>query len=126
MSRVIQPRIVLVVTGIVVVFTLFSLGQEISRRWQIDHQVAQLEQQADGMKKNVVELQNLNQYFQTPDYQERLAREKLNYRAPGEQVVLLPEDSSAPQPAAVTIAVPKQPLPLPLVWWNMFFVDAPR
>lgn len=125
MSRIVQPRIVMAVTGIVVLFILFSLGQEISRRWQIDHQVAQLEQQADSMKKNVVELQNLNQYFQTSDYQERLAREKLNFRAPGEQVVLIPEDSAAPQAPAITLEVPKKPLPLPLAWWNMFFLDKP-
>lgn len=124
MKSIIHSRVVLVITSVIVLMILLSLAQEINRRWQIDRQVSTLEQEASKLKKNVIELENLNQYFRTPDYQERLAREKLNYRAPGEQVVLIPElaDTSS-ENVPENIQVPKKPIPLPLKWWNVFFVE---
>lgn len=124
MSFLVKPRLVITATSIIVLLILLSLAQEINRRAQIDRQVGALEQQAGILKKNVIELENLNQYFRTPDYQERLAREKLNYRAPGEQVVLIPEDGVTHEAAPESLAIPKKPMPLPLKWWNLFFVDS--
>jgi len=68
----------------------------------------------------VIELENLNQYFRTDSYQERLAREKLNYRAPGEQVVLIPSEA---QPALESAATEPVGATTPLEeWWQVLFV----
>lgn len=122
MSRILHPRIVLSVTGVIVLLILFSLAQEMNRRWQIEREVVRLNQEADGLKKNVIELQNLNQYFRTADFQERLAREKLNYRAPGEEVVLIPEDEQ-PQEVSIKNQIINRGIDpsIPLKWWNTFF-----
>lgn len=122
MSRMLQPKIVISLTTVIVLLILFSLGQEMNRRWQIEREVAKLEQEADEVQKHVTELANLNQYFRTPDFQERLAREKLNYRAPGEEVVLIPEDEQVSEVPLESQQIHRETLvSIPLKWWNAFF-----
>jgi len=127
MSKLLRPRIVLTVTGTIVVFILFSLAQEMNRRWQVEREVSRLEQEAQELQKNVIELENLNQYFKTPDFQERLAREKLNYRAPGEEVVLIPEQEQPKEVETVKSQLIKPTISssVPLRWWNAFFSAEP-
>ena len=122
MSALLQPRIVIGTTTIIILLILFSLGQEMSRRWQVEREVAQLEVEAGALKKSVTELENLNQYFKTSDFQERLAREKLNYRAPGEEVVLVPEDSQVDEEVVGSQLIDRVLIvPTPMKWWNAFF-----
>ena len=121
--NILQPRIILGAFSIALLLLLASLAQEMNRRWQVQHEVAELESQVQAMQKDVTHLENLNQYFRTDDYQERLAREKLNYSAPGEQVVLIPENVSQ---AAAREANPKEEIDtssIPERWWRTFFVD---
>lgn len=125
MSRILQPRIVVSLTLVIVLLILFSLGQEMNRRWQIEREVVKLEQEADAVQKQVTELANLNQYFRTPDFQERLAREKLNYRAPGEEVVLIPEDEQVSEVSISSQQIERVAvISIPLRWWNAFFGPA--
>ena len=65
----------------------------------------------------------LNQYFRSDDYQERLAREQLNYKAEGEKVVLIPESDLVPPPSSQAIASDEVHVSTPLQWWKVFFVD---
>jgi len=109
------------VAGIIVVFILFSLAQEMNRRLQIQREVAQLDQEARNLEKSIVEMEQLNQYFKTDSFQERMAREKLNYRAPGEEVVLIPEQDLE-QAAVDTREVETREMAIPEKWWRVFFV----
>lgn len=121
-----QPKIIAAVTAIVVVGLLVSLAQEMNRRLQVQREVNKLELEVQKLEKNVIELANLNQYFRTDAYQERLAREKLNYQAPGEKVVLIPENQgSTLSPEAQGPAETKL-FSIPERWWRAFFVpEAP-
>lgn len=116
---VLRLKLVLGVTGLVAVFVILSLVQEMNRRWQIQREVRQLEEEAADMQQTITQLANLNQYFRTDDYQERLAREKLNYQAPGEKVVLIPD---ATRSAPATAPVAEAPTPIIEKWWRIFFV----
>jgi cell division protein FtsB len=117
---VLKLKLVLGVTGIVALFVILSLVQEMNRRFQIQREVLELEQEAADMQRTITQLENLNQYFRTDDYQERLAREKLNYQAPGEKVVLIPDESRTAPTAAEKPAEP--PRPIVEKWWRIFFV----
>lgn len=119
-----QPKVIIAVTLLIVGFILISLAQEVNRRWQTQREIQKLETQVHDAQKQVVELQNLNQYFSTDDYQERLAREKLNYQGPGEHVVAVPDNVAAPTPVAGNTA-PIASISIPLAWWKVFFVDDP-
>lgn len=118
-----RPQIVLGITGAIALLILFSLAQEANRRWQIQREVSRLEQQVSEMEKSLVALQQLNEYFRTPDYKERLAREQLNFRAPGEKVVLIPERDGKPV-ATSKVAQEQKVVSIPLKWWYLFFVDS--
>ena len=75
------------------------------------------------MERRVIELEQLNEYFSTKDYKERLAREQLNYRAPGEKVVLIPERVLGTQQTNAAKKQDEQKRSIPLRWWYLFFVD---
>lgn len=120
-----KPNVVLGITAVIVVLILFSLAQEMNRRWQVQREISRLEGEVNKMEKRVVELTQLNEYFSTPDYRERLAREQLNYKAPGEKVVLIPEHSSATQQTEEENKTAETKRSIPLTWWYLFFVDTP-
>lgn len=121
--NLLRPRIIAGVAALAIIFILFSLAQEMNRRWQMQREVQRLDSQLKDMEHKVVELENLNQYFRTDDYQERLAREKLNYQAPGEKVVLIPEAQVPVSEPAISSEPPEAPPSIPMRWWRLFFVD---
>lgn len=118
--NLLRPKIILSVAGIGLVFILISLAQELNRRWQYQREVERLNQEVYKSEQQLTELTNLNIYFKTEAYQERLAREKLNYRAPGEKVILIPQDTSQPEPATGDQPTPTSES-LARRWWNAFF-----
>ncbi|MCE9643525.1 MAG: septum formation initiator family protein [Candidatus Andersenbacteria bacterium] len=118
-----RPNIVLITASIIVLLIILSLAQEVNRRWQVQNQIHELQSQVDSMQKHLVELQQLNEYFKTSDYKERLAREQLNYRAPGEKVVLIPETAASNNQTPTTTATATPPQSNPLKWWYLFFVN---
>ncbi len=122
---VLKPNIILAVTVVVALLILFSLAQEMNKRWQIQREATRLEGEVNKMERRVVELTQLNEYFSTPDYKERLAREQLNFRAPGEKVVLIPERVAGTQTKESTKEPEEQKRSTPLRWWYLFFVDTP-
>lgn len=121
---VLNTRLILGVSAIIVLLLLVSLAQEMNRRLQIQHEVQQLEADVQDMRQKVIELENLNQYFRTDDYRERLAREKLNYQAPGEKVVLVPSTTNQ-QPDDQPSSPETTSIPIPERWWRIFFAPTP-
>lgn len=115
-------KIGLTVAGIVMLILVVSLVQEMNRRYQVQREVQALQAEVKTAERKTVELEHLNQYFRTDAFQERLARENLNYSAPGEKVVLVPEE--AQQVKTVSNEVPsKEANPSkPMKWWQIFFV----
>lgn len=117
----IKPHTIAIVAAVFVFFILLSLAQEINRQWQVQSEVSRLESEVKQLQSSTIELQNLNQYFRTDDFQERLAREKLNYRAPGEQVVLIPEQDLSTSTGATAANTSESSTPIPRRWWEAFF-----
>ncbi len=115
-----RPKLVAGVTIIVAVVVLLSLVQEMNRRIQIQREVRALEAEVAQAQRSLTQLENLNQYFRTDDYQERLAREKLNYQAPGEKVVLIPDETEGTIVEAKP--APERVVPIIEKWWRIFFV----
>ena len=121
---VVQPKVIIGVGLSIAVLLVVSLAQEMHRRWQIQREVAELEAKVREAERATIELQNLNRYFQTDDFQERLAREKLNFKAPGEEVVLLPHGEEAAAEAAEPAEQTAIETSTAEQWWRLFFVDA--
>lgn len=84
---------------------------------QVDSEISRLENQSNTLKKGNQQLSELIKYLDTEEYKEREAREKLNLKRPGEQVVVLPEDSSSGQVASIQT----DNQPNPQKWFTYFF-----
>lgn len=115
-----RPKWVVGITIVVAVVVLLSLVQEMNRRIQIQREVRKLETEVSEAERSITQLENLNQYFRTDDYQERLAREKLNYQAPGEKVILIPDETTGE--IATSAPAPERVVPIIEKWWRIFFV----
>lgn len=124
--RVLSAKLIISIAGIVAVFILVSLAQEMNRRLQVQREVAKLQQEVHDLEKTIVEMENLNQYFDTDDFQERMAREKLNYRAAGETVVLITEEKPADEPREPESQIEEGEGERSSAqrWWRVFFVDS--
>lgn len=82
-----------------------SLAQEVRRRAVLQYHVETLRADIETREKRIAELRGLQEYLATDAYVERAAREKLNYRKPGEIVVVVPTINS-PSPAP-SLTVPQ-------------------
>lgn len=120
--RLFSHKLILAAAGVVVLFILVSLVQEMNRRIQIQREVARLDQEVRSLDKEIAEMENLNQYFRSNAFQERMVREKMNYRAPGEEVVLIPEVLGE-QDAVERSVVDSVPVSIPERWWRVFFIE---
>lgn len=120
--RLFSHKLILAAAGVVVLFILVSLAQEMNRRIQIQREVARLDQEVRSLDKKIAEMENLNQYFRSNAFQERMAREKMNYRAPGEEVVLMPEVLGE-QDVVERSVVDSIPVSIPERWWRIFFIE---
>jgi cell division protein FtsB len=76
-----------------------------------------LQQQVDAMSQQnaVQELENKsqalqNKYYQSPEYMELSARERLNKSAPGEHVIILPQNTVKPAPESDIAVVTEEPI----------------
>ena len=117
-----SPKLMIGSALVITAFIMVSLAQEMNRRLQVQREIVQLDQEVRKLEKNLIEMENLNQYFRTDAFQERMAREKLNYRAEGEKVVLIPEEYS-PIESESNAVPPEEDLSISRRWWKAFFGD---
>lgn len=60
-------------------------------------------------------------YYKTNSFKEKEAREKLAYKTPGEQVLMMPLDTPAESSADEGSTDPKIKIPNQHLWWSYFF-----
>jgi cell division protein FtsL len=84
-------------TAAVLIFLVFS-------NWKIDKKRAELNNQIDSLQKQIQTLEQKNTQLkeetnqnQSLDYQEKIARENLDYKKPGEDVVVVKPAASTTQ-----------------------------
>ncbi|HYC80110.1 MAG TPA: septum formation initiator family protein [Candidatus Binatia bacterium] len=105
--------ILLAVFGVVAVVTFELYWQ----KREVDSEIRRLQGQADSLEKDNQQLSDLIKYLGTQEYQEKEAREKLNLKREGEEVVVLPEDDDLGQVAQANIDNTSNPKK----WFNYFF-----
>jgi hypothetical protein len=73
------------------------------------------------LRENITELENQIAYYQTQSFREKEARAKLGYRAPGENMVILPLDTEEEKVADSGIGEVNIKTPNYVLWWQYFF-----
>lgn len=102
-----------------------SMVQEIRRRYVLEQHIRTLRADVAARENRIAELRRLREYLATDDYVERVAREKLNYRRPGERVVVIP---AVPSPSPSPSPQPDEPTsvpPPPRAWFRHLFGPSP-
>jgi cell division protein FtsL len=104
---------------------LYSASKEATRTNQIDQEIQALKDEAEKIKKDNGDLQEKISYFETPDFQEKIAKEKLNMQKEGEGVTIIKTDplkKSESQDIQQPIEKNDEPrLPVYKKWWQYFF-----
>jgi cell division protein FtsB len=97
-----------------VAFVTFRLYMQ---KREVDSEIARLTEQSESLSRDNGQLSELIKYLDTPEYKEREAREKLNLKRPGEEVVVLPEDAGLGQVASAQTEQSSNPKK----WFSYFF-----
>ena len=102
----------------------YAAYKEAKRNRQIDQEINSIRGEAERIRKDNTELQDKVSYFETPQFQELIAKEKLNLQKGGENVAIIkssPSLNSTEAPATEE----KKPDVLEIhnyqKWWNKFF-----
>lgn len=98
--RITGSSLVNVIGSLVIVYLFVVLGQTIHRNYELGHQIDSLHQQIGQLNDQKQELAYDIQYYKTDSYKDREARSQLGLQLPGENVVIIPSSSTAPQPSA--------------------------
>ena len=77
--------------GLLGLYLAFSLFGTIRRNYQLQREIAQIEENNKQLEQSNLELQYQIAYFQTELYKDKAARAKLGLQAPGESVIILPK-----------------------------------
>lgn len=90
MSKKSIASFMLAVCGLVVIgFVSFKAFKEVQRNRQIEQEINAIQSEADKIRKNNQELEERIGYFQTPEFQEKVAKDKLNFQKNDEEVVII-------------------------------------
>ncbi len=127
-SKLLHARYVVAVEIIVIVILAVAIGKEMLHKYQVQHEIDQLQAQADELHNSNTELQSLIAYFESDAYAEEQARLQLNMQKPGESVVtVLGADTDTPSGAggdALAYGGGSQTgdqRTNPQRWWDHFF-----
>ena len=82
--------------GAIIVCCFFAWGliSSISRNWELEEKLNEHKLTAIKTQIEVEKLKLEQQYYQTDEYQELIARQKLGKMMPGETMVVLPQNSA--------------------------------
>lgn len=85
-------KFALLILGVTLVY---RTGANVLRLWKAGERVQEAESRLAQAKEENVQLKQEAEEVKTPEYMERLAREKLGYGYEGEVVLVMPDDTSA-------------------------------
>lgn len=122
-TKLFDSRALLLGGAVLVVLFVSAFAKEFLRRYEIQREIAALEQEAASLEARQTELRGLVEYFQSDAYKESEARERLGFQKEGESVIIIPNAEEAPH-----LITPSSPTETSAQternvekWWNYFF-----
>lgn len=118
-KKIVSSKLTMLIGAFLLIFISVSLIKEIVRRYEINREIAKLEEEVAELDARNTELTDLIAFFNTDTFLEQEARSRLNLQKPGEKVVIIPDIESIPQEEqknnlSLSLSNPKK-------WWNYFF-----
>lgn len=116
------------ICGLIIIgFVSFKALQEAKRNRQIEQEISAIRSEAEKIRKNNQELEDRIGYFQTPEFQEKVAKEKLNFQKNDEEVVIIKPSPSLKNDDFSAVAGNQAEKSVPdgrpnyQKWWQYFF-----
>jgi cell division protein FtsB len=112
----------LVVAGLISYYAL----KESKRSRQIESEIEILRQEAEKLRQNNQDMSEKIGYFDTPEFQEKIAKEKLNLQKENESVAIIKPSPVLRVAESAEKANPQKEISAPeepnyQKWWNYFF-----
>jgi len=111
---------------IILILVIVSIYRETAKKNQIETEISKLKEEAQQVAKANSSIQEKIDYFQSADYMEKEAKDKLNLKSPDEQVVVVKPSMAKETPIVQASGPdnnnePKVAIANHLKWWNYFF-----
>lgn len=110
-----------------IIFVFFSVYKEIGKKKAVQEEITKLQEEAEKINRENLNLQEKIAYFESRDYKEREAKDKLNLQNPGENLVVikpnLAKGEAIPDKLA-TVSRQEETVdqtPNYKKWWDYFF-----
>jgi cell division protein FtsL len=120
-------RIIIIVEFIVVLYMIIALTTSEYNSYKIQQYITEFEEQNKILAVENDSLKYQYEYFTSPEYQEKIAKQNFGLINPGERVLIIPEAGSlsAEEEFEQTVIHERikfyQDLPNPVKWWYYFF-----
>ena len=114
-----KSRVVKIILTVVGISLIISLSRDILRLLKASDQIRLAEQRVQQLETGQRQLLEKKEYFQSEEFVEEEARNKLNMAKPGETIVVLPPSSGAEEDKSKS----KSQIEIPnwKKWWQLFF-----
>lgn len=106
---------------LVIIYLFVVIGKTIASNYKSNKQLLVEEQTVTDLEAEVGDIQNKISYYRTSSFKEKEAREKLGYKAPGENVISLPIDQENDKVSDSSLGEVKIKTPNYRYWWSYFF-----
>jgi len=120
-------KILLLVAFVALVLIFISIAKETYKKNQVQKEITALQEEAQKISKDNVQIKEKIAYLESPEYQIKEAKDKLGLKSPEENVIVVKpnvgkeiEKNSLESSSLETIPKIKES-PNHIKWWNYFF-----
>ncbi len=105
----------------IIIYLFVVVGKTVYGNYNSNKDIEKQEEEVKALEVELASIQNKINYYQTASFKEKEAREKLGYKAPGENVISLPIDQEQDKSQDKSIGEVQIKTPNYRYWWLYFF-----
>lgn len=121
-EKIKSSRLIIMIGFILIIVVSFSLSKEISRKYRINREIKEIEDEVAKLEEKNQELTSLIEYLKTDSFKEIQARQQLGLQKEGEVAVSIKSAPSEISEKQVNQELGNQIfISNPRKWWNYFF-----
>ena len=118
-------KVILIPAIVIIILVLVAVTRETYKKNQIQTEIDSLQEKAKQISKENLEIQEKISYFESREYQEKEAKDKLGLQNPDENVVIIKpgiaKETVAEEKTPVVVPEEEQNIFNPIKWWRYFF-----
>ncbi len=115
-----SSRLFLILACIVALLVAFSYARAYYQDFAIRQEISRLESEVDRLEYKKLESFELLKYVSSDAYVEEKGRVEFNLKKPGEQVLVIPEETTLPGTGTTSQENQDKDLKNPVKWWYYF------